>query len=271
MFNIKLYRRSFVLIALCVVRIEGKPSHGPNIGYDRRIHGAKNIYVNSIPKCGTHLLTKCIELLTERPLIEPDSEPFGMWERKVTAPTYHNEFFTTHMPYFPKSKAIFRKHGFKTFLIYRDPRDKVISHVYWVYRGGWQNRLKDNPLQKLPFDKLVKHFIRRVKDLYNQFLPWMKESHCMPIRFENLIGPLGGGTQEAQIAEIKKIAQHINLPLNDTLINHCVENLFGKSPTFREGKIGSWKKHFTKEHKALFKREAGQLLIELGYEKDTKW
>ncbi len=44
-----------------------------------------------------------------------------------------------------------------------------------------------------------------------------------------------------------------------------------KSPTFRSGKTGEWKKHFTDEHKALFKEVAGDLLIKLGYEKDREW
>ena len=44
-----------------------------------------------------------------------------------------------------------------------------------------------------------------------------------------------------------------------------------KSPTFRSGKVGEWQAHFTNEHKALFKKVTGDLLIRLGYEKDNDW
>ncbi len=44
-----------------------------------------------------------------------------------------------------------------------------------------------------------------------------------------------------------------------------------KSPTFRSGKTGEWKNHFTDEHKKIFKDVAGDLLIKLGYEKDNDW
>ena len=44
-----------------------------------------------------------------------------------------------------------------------------------------------------------------------------------------------------------------------------------RSPTFRSGKTGEWRKHFTPEHKKIFKDVAGELLIRLGYEKDTDW
>lgn len=41
--------------------------------------------------------------------------------------------------------------------------------------------------------------------------------------------------------------------------------------TFRKGQTGGWKKHFTSDQKKLFKKVAGQLLIDLGYEKDFNW
>lgn len=43
------------------------------------------------------------------------------------------------------------------------------------------------------------------------------------------------------------------------------------SPTFRTGKTGEWKKYFKEEHKKIFKEVAGQLLIDLGYEKTLDW
>jgi hypothetical protein len=44
-----------------------------------------------------------------------------------------------------------------------------------------------------------------------------------------------------------------------------------KSHTFRSGKTGGWKNHFTDAHKKLFKDVAGDLLVQLGYEKDNDW
>ena len=44
-----------------------------------------------------------------------------------------------------------------------------------------------------------------------------------------------------------------------------------KSATFRKGKTGGWRDHFTQEHKVLFKEIAGDLLIRLGYEHNNDW
>ena len=38
-----------------------------------------------------------------------------------------------------------------------------------------------------------------------------------------------------------------------------------------KGKKGGWKNFFQEEHKQAFKKIAGDLLIELGYETDLNW
>jgi hypothetical protein len=44
-----------------------------------------------------------------------------------------------------------------------------------------------------------------------------------------------------------------------------------RSPTFRSGKSGGWKQHFTDLHRQQFKQVAGEMLICLGYEKGETW
>lgn len=39
----------------------------------------------------------------------------------------------------------------------------------------------------------------------------------------------------------------------------------------REGKVGNWRLHFTDEHKQIFKRVAGEVLVQLGYEATNDW
>jgi hypothetical protein len=40
---------------------------------------------------------------------------------------------------------------------------------------------------------------------------------------------------------------------------------------WRKGVAGDWRNHFTEADKALFKSLAGELLVELGYERDAGW
>ena len=231
-----------------------------------------NIYVNSIPKCGTHLLTKCIELLTGRTLVEPPTRVLAETVAAGKLPSIlRDEFLATHLGYSDQAISVLKKNHFKTFLIYRDPRDKLVSQVYFILNGGWQQSMKNSPLRKLPFGQLLTRLIKGVAKEYNDFLPWLKNDLCCAVKFENLIGSQGGGSRKAQVKELHKIAKHINLPLNNKLVERVNKNLFGGTVTFRQGKTGGWKSHFTKKHKVLFKKVAGDLLIKLGYEKGMNW
>lgn len=252
------------------------------IGYEDAGH-RDTIFITSIPKCGTHLLEKCIELLTKR------TNPFKhrsaakkCFEVVTKKTTEQIDFFQWHTPYSRWMSRIFKEHNVKVFFIYRDPRDKAVSRVYYIYDGQWEKRDMDNPLRQLPFDKLLRRVISDLKspvtqlpllDEYGAFLSWIDDPSCCAVRFEDLVGPQGGGTRKAQVRAIKKIASHIDpaLALDDLLINECVKNLFGGTPTFREGKIGAWKTSFKKRHKKLFKCKLGELLIKLKYEKNYNW
>jgi hypothetical protein len=44
-----------------------------------------------------------------------------------------------------------------------------------------------------------------------------------------------------------------------------------KSGTFRKGQPGDWKEYFTEKNKEQFKATAGDLLIQMGYERDFDW
>jgi hypothetical protein len=44
-----------------------------------------------------------------------------------------------------------------------------------------------------------------------------------------------------------------------------------KSGTFRKGKPGNWREHFSEENKSTFKDYTGDLLKLLGYEGDNDW
>ncbi|MDR3647105.1 MAG: hypothetical protein P4L22_06200 [Candidatus Babeliales bacterium] len=268
----------------------------------------------SIPKCGTHLLQKCIQLIIK------DKELCSY----------------AHARYSPDKISIINNR--KSFFIIRDPRDQLISFIYHVIIRI--NVYKDNPemreklksfwqYENLSFSEKISHLIDRgapyydiyrssaeesqksylewqqsllkiknhqnnpqikyqlqsfmdyknptgntthgINQFYSEYLGWQKVPGICNIKFENLVGPKGGGTLEKQLAEIKKIAHHLGKHLSDKEIKEVAKNLFGESNTFRKGKIGSWKKHFNDDHKNHFKRLAGSLLINLGYEKDFNW
>ena len=110
-----------------------------------------------------------------------------------------------------------------------------------------------------------------IDDFYSKYMGWTKHPLFYTTTFEKLVGPHGGGSKEEQIQEIINIARHLDHPISLERAQQIADELFGNAPTFRKGQIGAWKEYFTQEHKELFKKTAGQLLIDLGYEKDFDW
>ena len=168
---------------------------------------------------------------------------------------------------------------FVPYFIFRDPRDVVVSHVFYVtdmearhvHHAYYQSlpdfnaRLTVSILGKP--DASVEFL--NIGDRFAPYLGWLDHDEVLTIHFEDLI--------HARAATLTRIMEHllVRAPLqtNRQLILNSLETSINptKSPTFRSGKTGEWKKYFTDEHKKIFKDVAGDLLIKLGYEKDNDW
>ncbi len=169
--------------------------------------------------------------------------------------------------------------AFIPYFIFRDPRDVAVSHVFYV-TDMEPNHVHHAYYQSLPdFDaRLWVSILGRpdadveFPDLAGRFAPyldWLEQPSVMKIHFEDLI--------QDRAATLNRILDHFlaRVPLQTPrqLMLDSLESSINpsRSPTFRSGKTGEWKKYFTDEHKKIFKDRAGDLLIRLGYEKDNDW
>lgn len=176
---------------------------------------------------------------------------------------------------------------FIPYFIFRDPRDVVVSHVFYV-TDMEARHVHHDYYQSLPdFDARLKVSIlgmpdtntrpehsRRVEfpniaDRFAPYLGWLDHDKVLSIHFEDLIND--------RTSALTRIMDHFlaRAPLHaprQLILNSLEASINpGQSPTFRSGKTGEWKKHFTDEHKKIFKDVAGDLLVRLGYEKDGNW
>ena len=92
----------------------------------------------------------------------------------------------------------------------------------------------------------------------------------MCIRFEDLINNRDA-TLNTMLEEVEKTGYIIPTPREQALSVLVDAIQPKKSHTFRAGKTGGWREHFSEEHKKLFKDVAGDLLVRLGYEKNNDW
>jgi sulfotransferase 6B1 len=168
---------------------------------------------------------------------------------------------------------------FAPYFIFRDPRDVVVSHVFYV-TDMEEHHVHHDYYRSLPdFNARLKVSIlgrpdsdAEFPDIAGRFAPymdWLDHPEVLAIHFEDLI--------HDRAATLTKIMDHLlqRIPLRATreLILDSLETSINpkKSPTFRSGKTGEWKKHFSDENKKIFKEVAGDLLVKLGYEKNGEW
>ena len=240
---------------------------------------------NSIPKAGSNLILRCLELMPGLVYTRTHLDihtPFERLERAI-AHLHRGEFVTAHLPYTPEVAHLLQEHHVSSLLMVRDPRDVVVSHIYWVTYVYTRGRFHPY-FRSLPDDDArLMASIRgtpplpdgfRLEDIgtrFRNYLQWTEHGSYL-VRFEDLIGPGGGGNRERQIETIRKIGQHVGLDLSVNDAERIADRLFDpRSPTFRKGRIGDWRAHFREEHKEVFKELAGDVLVQLGYEKDLNW
>ena len=169
--------------------------------------------------------------------------------------------------------------SFISYFIFRDPRDIVVSHVFYVTEME-KRHVHHDYYNSLPdFDSRLKVSILgrtdslaefpNITDRFTPYLGWLDQPSVMKIHFENLV--------HDRTSTLDRILDHFlaRVPLQaaEGLILDSLEESINpaKSPTYRSGKTGEWKKYFTAAHKEIFKDVAGDLLIRLSYEKNNDW
>lgn len=252
--------------------------------------------VITIPKSGSHLLIKALYSMTE-------FTPYWHTDPPELEPLFHQSHFPyTHCCLSSSLLHYYDNHPIKYIVGIRDLRDVCVSIVYQIRKGIWPeftyDPIKRAKFNRLTFDEQLLFVIQQeyelkppeiqlqlgIKKVAEQALLLLHNPNALVCRYEDLVGRHGEGTEEAQQMLLKKISLHIGLSFNAEQIATLTSHLYGNEinpfgqgdfinyqSTFREGKIGSWKKIFKETHKIAFKKRLGSALIALGYEKDDMW
>lgn len=176
-----------------------------------------------------------------------------------------------------------REDLFIKMIMIRDPRDVIVSMCEWikVMAPPSQGQRFFSMTEEEQIEELITAPDLSMNGRYpfvfdtalgiRTALEWMENPSVLVCRFEDLVGPCGGGSEERQKEAIRKIAHHLLVPMDEHKLHLIAHSLFGDTCTFRKGAIGSWKDVFTEKHKELFKERLGKELIALGYEEDNNW
>ncbi|PSN18796.1 sulfotransferase [filamentous cyanobacterium CCP5] len=257
------------------------------------------IICNSYPKSGTHLLYQILRSI-------PDLEP---WDDIVSVQALcgimnnanhvrwkigsapDGSIVRSHLMCCDEILDILAEHRCKLLFIYRDLRDVAVSHARWVTKEE-RIFLHDIYNQEPDFDQQLMKSIKGVPlgspfgsnlsqpDIgqdFRRWQGWLSHPETLAIRFEDLVGERGGGSEDKRLYIVEQIMDHlgVSLPPQDIrqkFSSHAMNPQ--ESHTYRKGgkgSLGGWKKYFNQNHKQAFKAVAGDLLVELHYEADQSW
>lgn len=253
---------------------------------------APPIFGNSKPKSGSHLLLQILNGFTKiMPYAYTAAEPVrtirkeggrrpAMEVATDLAKLYPAVIGWGYVEASPENLAVLSKKGRVNYFIYRDPRDMLVSQVFFATDMHKGHGMHDY-YQSLPdFDARLKVAITgidqdelkmvNVRQRYDGVFEWLDQPQVMCIRFEDLINNRDE-TLLAMLDEVEKTGYKIPTP-REKALEVLVEAINPKkSHTFRSGKTGGWINHFSEENKTLFKEVSGDLLIKLRYEENNDW
>jgi len=253
---------------------------------------APPIFGNGKPKSGSHLLLQVLNGFARvMPYKYVEADPVRTIERdgsRKKAEQIAKEITKTpagvigwgYVDATPENLAVLCQPQRVNFFIYRDPRDMLVSqvfyatdmqaehgmHAYYKALPDFGERLKV-AITGIDHDGL--HMVN-VRRRYEGVFRWLEQPGVLCIRFEDLLNQREG-VLNAMLDQVEKTGYSIPTPRNKALqiLTDAIQP--GKSHTYRAGKAGGWRDFFTDEHKRLFKDVAGDLLVRLGYEKTNNW
>ena len=258
----------------------------------RHFDEAPPIFGNAKPKSGSHLLLQVLNGLCRiAPYAYVDEEPIrptkadgGRWTADDILAALglipQGVIGWGYLDATPEITAFLCQPNRVNYFIYRDPRDLLVSQVYFATEmreehgmHAYYQSLPDVAARlKVAITGINQDGLRMVsvRERYAGVFKWLEQPAVMCIRFEDLIDQRDA-TLNAMLDQIEKTGYKIPTPREKSIEILVKAIQPKKSHTFRSGKTGGWREHFSDEHKALFKEVAGDLLVRLGYEKSNDW
>lgn len=177
---------------------------------------------------------------------------------------------------------------YKSFFVMRDPRDFIIS---WYFSTKFSHKLnpfiikEQKVLEKMndeeAFLYLCKTVFHKNNLIFKAVQSWYENAknnrEIAIFRYEDLVG-------EERGEWFARLMVHLDIGISKENVEHLLEKYSfqrlsgGRKPGnedikshYRKGVSGDWKNYFNEKHKEIFKKNHGQLLIDLNYEKNRDW
>lgn len=243
-----------------------------------RAQSSKKILIVSLQKSGTHLIKRIMD--------EAGFQGMGVGEGCKLSDfdgVKNKQYLWSHFTPSDEIQIVLEEDKEPLYIIfnYRDPRDVLASWFYWLHPKSKKSMHPHQDYMKKVYsnftdDELIKIFIRNDKFRRVEYNPieHFRLSRALyfhpgvlKVRFEDLVGSSGGGSDEQQLETVRGIFNYLEINNIDAI--KIARNAFdNKSATFRKGRIGGYREILTNEQLRLFNELHGDILRQYGYAPD---
>lgn len=245
------------------------------------------VFIAGLPKAGTTWMENLVETIPHYRRLAP-FDPRASLDNHVLdrsllqkLPGRGNYFLKTHVEAYPEGVAALIEYQVPTLVMVRDLRDQCVSRFYHVLNQP-EHRHHDFYIHE-DHEVAFKHCIEVSITEYAAWIRgWLNviETRNMlfkMIRFEDMRSNTG--------LVFREVLEHFSINLDDETIEEIIQKVALASRksrslkqgiksgtnTFRSGKIGEWREHFSSASIEYFKSQANDVLVDCGYETSENW
>ncbi|NND01097.1 MAG: hypothetical protein HKN85_13025, partial [Gammaproteobacteria bacterium] len=243
--------------------------------------------VNSIPKSGTHFIEK---LLVNSGQLKKS----GFFFSDIHHNRYPRDFSDyasqlklvagrhfcgAHMPYSISNNSVLAENNFRHILLIRHPADVLVSQYHHCLQRP-TNRVHHIISECRSFREGIKVLLEgyrfpdtaepKIPDLepfvsyFDSFHGWLDQDILL-CRYEDLIAPPNDAGKSTHSVALKGLIETLaGEDVTAETLNAVYEKSYGKSNTFRSGKIGGWRESVNQEDEAFIDTNLLELCTRFG-------
>lgn len=249
--------------------------------------------LHAIPKCGIHFIQRILQLMLPKHIYTSGT---CVSSSKLESLDMEQMILRLYSPYNPECMKRMLQTGHKIISMVRDPRDALVSHLFYMRSFPSQEKQRDfffvsTEFNNLPIDEQIHALIKgnihsqSYMKYYKERLGWALSGNCMIVKYEDFVGDVGGGSDARRSMVLKQLADFLNMHISLDHFAFIQKNMYAviqyntkggqdlgpERNDYHSASIGNWKTFLKEEHKVLLKERIGQALIDLGYEDSMEW
>jgi hypothetical protein len=210
------------------------------------------------------------------------------WLRSYVEGLKQGEYMTGHAAYSDYLDFLLGRNQIRVVQVIRDPRAILFSmaeyvvediNAWYPFHGFLKGLDLEGRIRFLITGGYVESlgiYFSGIRQVLNRLEGWWHSANVKVIRFEDLVGPKGGGDEALQENAIAAVTHFLGLAESGGMdsLQRIKDELYGGTHTFRRGRVDSWRAAYTPQLQQLMLSEVRDvsLLRASGYvSQDGTW